>query len=528
MLNDNKLYARLINLINDIIVVIDRNYNILYVNEAVFTFIGNKTNIIGTKCYLSLFNNIEPCGNCELPSLINKKRAAKTIYHETFDYKGNRKYFKSNFEQIDNDTFVEFLSDTTEERFLYKSLYYKTKELKANNVRLKKYMLDSRDRYDFLNKVINSVPGGIMVVSDDLKIVEINNFMLERFTGDKNIKKGNNCFEIYGNKSQCKDCYFKKNSSRTYRKFKDNSYTVYFNKFDNYLVESLLDTTRMISLINSIKSKQQELNSKQHQMRLLNSELLKVNKRLQSAQKRIEDEIKQLRLIQKTLLPTKFVDYKGYSFGATYIPTEDVGGDYYDYIEMSNNYCGFLVADVSGHGIPAAVIMAITRALVHSYTIDIISSSEVLTMINEILKENIYTNDFVTMFYLVMNMGTGKCNYASAGHNPILFFDNSNLSVKQLKSKGFFLGPFDNVEYEEKSINMKKGDILFLYTDGLVDVQNRKGEFYGLDRLIGKLILYHENSPNEIINYVLDDIKEFSGGREYSDDITMLLIKKEE
>jgi len=88
---------------------------------------------------------------------------------------------------------------------------------------------------------------------------------------------------------------------------------------------------------------------------------------------------------------------------------------------MSNNYWGFVVADVSGHGTPAAVIMAITRAIMRSYTYDVINAKEALSMVNEILCDNIYTNDFVTMLYVVMNSVTGECNFASAGHNPIAF-----------------------------------------------------------------------------------------------------------
>ena len=226
------------------------------------------------------------------------------------------------------------------------------------------------------------------------------------------------------------------------------------------------------------------------------------------------------------MLPSSLPEVKNFSFAATYIPTEDVGGDYYDYIKMSNDFYGFLVADVSGHGIPAAVIMAITRALVHSYTIDIVSSAEVLNMINEILCDNIYTNDFVTMFYLVVNMKTGLCNYASAGHHPVLYFDKSKMMVHQLKAKGLFLGAFEKVEYEEKNMELHKGDILLLYTDGLVDVQNRSDKFYGMDRLIGKLILFNEEDPENIVESILDDVKEFSEGRPCSDDLTMLIIKK--
>ena len=525
-MQDNiKIYRSLVNLIDELLIVIDENYNLVLVNNKVKYLNNDWNNILGTKCYLSIFNKIKPCDNCEIDAL-KRNETPKNIYHETTNVKGMRCILNSNFEKIDGNLFAEILRDVTEEKELVKKLVFLTKQLKANNVIMKKTLIDSKIKSEFLGKVLNGMPGGVMVVNKELKIIEINEFMKKNFLRDREIKNGDNCFTIYGYDTQCKDCYYRRKNNRTYRNYNNRDFTVFFNEFDNYLVETLIDTTRFIALANEIKAKQEELNIKQHQMALLNQDLLQLNSKLQAAQQLIEDEIKQVRLIQNSLLPSSLPEVKNFSFAATYIPTEDVGGDYYDYIKMSNDFYGFLVADVSGHGIPAAVIMAITRALVHSYTIDIVSSAEVLNMINEILCDNIYTNDFVTMFYLVVNMKTGLCNYASAGHHPVLYFDKSKMMVHQLKAKGLFLGAFEKVEYEEKNMELHKGDILLLYTDGLVDVQNRSDKFYGMDRLIGKLILFNEEDPENIVESILDDVKEFSEGRPCSDDLTMLIIKK--
>jgi sigma-B regulation protein RsbU (phosphoserine phosphatase) len=525
-MQDNiKIYKALVNLIDELLIVIDENYNLVFVNNKVKYLNSDWNNILGTKCYLSIFNYIKPCDNCEI-EILKRNETPKNIYHETTNVKGMRCIFNSNFEKINDHFFAEILKDVTEEKGLVKKLVFQTKQLKANNVIIKKTLIDSKIKSEFLGKVLDGMPGGVMVVNKELKIIEINEFIKKNFSPEKEIKNGGDCFAIYGYDRQCEDCYFKKKNSRTYRKSNNKDFTVFFSEFDNYLVETVMDTTRFIKLANEIKAKQEELNVKQHQMALLNQDLLQLNSKLQAAQQLIEDEIKQVRLIQNSLLPAKLPEVENFNFGATYIPTEDVGGDYYDYIKMSNDFYGFLVADVSGHGIPAAVIMAITRALVHSYTIDIISSAEVLNMINEILSDNIYTNDFVTMFYIVVNMKTGLCNYASAGHHPVLFFDKSKMIVHQLKAKGLFLGAFEKVTFEERNMELHKGDILLLYTDGLVDVQNRSDQFYGIDRLIGKLILFNEEDPEKMVESILDDLKEFSEGRPYSDDLTMLIIKK--
>jgi sigma-B regulation protein RsbU (phosphoserine phosphatase) len=521
-----KSLKSLIDLVDDIIVVVDRYYNIQFINKCARAIIYDSEFVLNSKCYTTLFNKIVPCENCQLSELI-VGRPVKVILHDTFSSKGIRKLYSATFERLNENLYAEILSDITDERRLTSGLTYKTKQLKAHNVILRRNMSEIKEKTGFLNKILNSLPIGIMVVNEDLKILEINELMKDSFVNGRNVKIGDSCFSIYGYNNQCEDCQFKnKHLQRTARHEGDKHFTIFFHELDRLLAESSMETTRIVSLVNEIKQKQTELNERQHQMTLLNTDLMKANKKLKEFQKIIEEELHQVREIQNSMLPLSLPKLDGYQFAATYIPTEDVGGDYYDYIKMSNNYYGFLVADVSGHGIPAAVIMAITRAVLHSYSVDIVSSSEVLTMINEILCYNIYTNDYVTMFYFILNTETGVGNYASAGHHPILFFDKSKMVVEKLKAKGMFLGIFKDVLYEEKDLLFEEGDVLFLYTDGLVDIQNTSNEFYGLDRLMSKLIMLNEESPEEIVDDILNDIEEFSGGRAYVDDLTMLIVKK--
>ena len=261
-------------------------------------------------------------------------------------------------------------------------------------------------------------------------------------------------------------------------------------------------------------------------MSLLNKDLLRMNERLKEAQRIIDEELRQVGEIQSSLLPESLPDIDGYDFGAFYIPAEHAGGDYYDCIEMSNGYWGLGVADVSGHGIPASVIMAITRAIMRSYTYDVVGSSEALAMVNEILCDNIHTNDFVTMFYVVLNSKTGKCNFASAGHNPMLFYDKSEMIVRKITAQGLFLGAFDSVEYAQGEFEMDSGDIAFMYTDGLNEAMNADREQYGYDRLISKIMMFSELPVSEMIKNIMDDVKVFANGIPFEDDITILAFKK--
>ncbi|MGA1847015.1 SpoIIE family protein phosphatase [Deferribacter abyssi] len=520
-------FSILLNSIDEIVVVVDEEYRIQFINNKL-KLLTNKipSQVIGKKCYSILFKRTEPCENCSL-SVLKEKGFAKDIIHDTINFRGFRKIFRGKFEYVDDKYFIEVLDDITEAKVLVDKLTHQAKELKANNVilNLKKQEIEKKHR--FLTKVINSISDGLMVVEKDYSI-NVLNYKVSDFVGKHSEKlKVGKCFEVYGFTEPCTECpLVDKKIVKSVRKVNNKTLTLQFNSFDNYIVESIRDSTREVLLLDEIKRQQHELKEKQHQMMKLNEDLLKMNEKLKKAQEIIDEELRQVGEIQSSLLPEKLPEIDGYEFAAFYTPAEQAGGDYYDCIEMSNGYWGFTVADVSGHGVPAAVIMAITRAIMRSYTYDVISSSEALTMVNEILCENIYTNDFVTMFYVVMNSITGECNYASAGHNPLLYFDKSEMVVRKITANGLFLGAFDVVEYEEGNFIFDDGDIAFMYTDGLVEAMNKNDEQYGYDRLINKIIMFHNEKCDDIIKYIMEDVKEFAEGRPFEDDITIFIIKK--
>lgn len=513
--------------INDLIITVDDNFNIIYSNNAIKNLTGKTSEKVkGKKCYSVLFSNIEPCEGCQVP-LLKEGKFAKDITHDTINHRGFRKIIRSRFEKIDSDVYLEVLQDITEHKKLIDKMTHQTKELKAKNVILNLQKKEVEKKHHFLKKVLNSTDEGVMVVNPDYSINVIN-YQLKEFAGIKDSDDITKCYQIYGLDIPCPECPF---TDRTLvkisRDVNNKKLAVSFNKFENRIVESVRNITKELFLVSEIKEQQSAIEEKQRQMALLNTDLLGMNEKLQIAQKLIDDELKQVGEIQESLLPTEFPLTEGFDFGAFYTPADQAGGDYYDCIEMSNNYWGFTVADVSGHGIPAAVIMAITRAIMRSYTYDVISSSEAISMVNEILCENIYTNDFVTMFYLVMNMETSECNYASAGHNPLLLFKKSEMVVKKITANGMFLGVFDEVDYDEGTLALEKGDIAFMYTDGLNEAMNKESEQYGYDRLISKIIMFHNEKCSDIIDYVMKDVKEFTDGRPFDDDITLFLIKKE-
>jgi sigma-B regulation protein RsbU (phosphoserine phosphatase) len=166
-----------------------------------------------------------------------------------------------------------------------------------------------------------------------------------------------------------------------------------------------------------------------------------------------------------------------------YQPASKAGGDYYDFVQIDEDHLGILVSDVSGHGCPAAVIMAMMRVLLRSVFCQVISPKEALEKINLILCDNIESGHFITAFYGVIHLPTRRMKFASAGHNPPLLIDYDQDKVHQLTTtKGFPLIIFPQNDLEENEIELPLNSKLVLYTDGLTEAHNPQGEMFGLDR----------------------------------------------
>ncbi len=517
----------ILNYISEVVFVVNDKYQIQYCSPQVKNLTGKPPEKMnGKKCHMVLFNKMEPCKDCQLQKL-RENRIPIDIEHDTITHRGFRKLLSAKFITLPNGTYAEILTDITSTKKLIDKLTRHSKELKASNVILNLKRKETEKEHRFILKTINSLNDGVMVVNPDLSI-NMSNTALQEMCGLFHVSMSTiKCYEVYGYTEQCKDCpLLDPKNVRSFREAAGKKLTVTMNHFDKYIVESLRDTTKELKLIEEIKTQQSVLQEKQRQMALLNEDLLRMNDKLKTAHKIIDEELMQVGQIQASLLPEKLPEISGYDFGAFYTPAEHAGGDYYDCIEMSNGYWGLGVADVSGHGIPASVIMAITRAIMRSYTYDIISSSEAVAMVNEILCDNIHTNDFVTMFYLVLDSAKGVCNFASAGHNPLLLYDKSEMLVKKVSAHGMFLGAFDVVEYEEGTLSLDSGDIVFMYTDGLNEAMNRNREQYGYDQLISKIMMFSALPVSEMIDNIMEDVRAFTQGHPFEDDITILAFKK--
>ncbi len=240
---------------------------------------------------------------------------------------------------------------------------------------------------------------------------------------------------------------------------------------------------------------------------------------------RLEKELEIAKQIQKHILPKEFKELTGIDAAGISIPAKEVGGDFYDYMKLKENLYGFLIADVSGKSLPAGMFMALARNILRVESFNLIEPAKVLEASNKYIYQDSESGMFVTLFYGVVNTAEKILKYGTGGHNPQLLFKKNRNEFVELKARGIPLGISPDSKYVEQDINIEKDDILLLYTDGVTEAINEKNEEFEVERLKNVIYKNKDKSSQDIINAVLDAIKEFTKGVPQFDDITLLVLK---
>lgn len=241
---------------------------------------------------------------------------------------------------------------------------------------------------------------------------------------------------------------------------------------------------------------------------------------------RYESELNIARGIQMNLLPHKFspfAEYPGLQINAMVSPAKEVGGDLYDFF-FRNRRLYFAIGDVSGKGMPAALFMAVTRTLFRFVAETTDSPAEIACRLNNGILQNNDACMFVTLFTGVLNLSDGTLRFCNAGHNPAVIISKSEATMIKEK-ENLPIGVMDDFEYEEETINLKRGDTFFLYTDGLTEAENPDKLLFGEERMLRVLSENSEKNTGEIIEIMSDSVKDFAGSAEQSDDLTMMAIR---
>jgi serine phosphatase RsbU (regulator of sigma subunit)/predicted ester cyclase len=239
---------------------------------------------------------------------------------------------------------------------------------------------------------------------------------------------------------------------------------------------------------------------------------------------RIEQELQVARRIQQDLLPEATPALEGWRIATYYGPAREVGGDFYDFLELSNGRLGLILGDATGHGMPAALVMATTRGMLRAVVQSVESPGEVLGRVNEALVADIPPSTFVTCFYGILDPEGGRFSYANAGHN--LPCRRLNGQAEELRARGMPLGLMPGMGYEEKEATLDIGESVLFYSDGLVEAHDPRGEMFGFPRL-RKLVAEHDAEEGSLVDFLMEELRSFTGeGWEQEDDITLVTLRR--
>ncbi len=249
-------------------------------------------------------------------------------------------------------------------------------------------------------------------------------------------------------------------------------------------------------------------------------------------QERLQKEMQVAQEIQHALLPREFPDVEGYDISTIYRAAKDVGGDYFDFVQIDPNTMGIIVADVSGKGVPGSLVMTMIRTALRLESRENYSPTDVLSRVNQFVADDVKKGMFITIFFITLDSEKRTISFASAGHNPMILYRKDIDSCYFLNTRGMPLGISlpDGMKFEQTierdKVKLKKDDMLVIYTDGITEAMNKAGEQYGNDRLIEFIKTNADLHPDEFTEKLDADINRFTAGAPQNDDITLVVIKE--
>jgi sigma-B regulation protein RsbU (phosphoserine phosphatase) len=242
-------------------------------------------------------------------------------------------------------------------------------------------------------------------------------------------------------------------------------------------------------------------------------------------QERLEKELALAAQIQRDFLPKSSPRIEGFEVSGLNLPCFEVGGDYFDYIPIDQERLGLVVADVSGKGVSAALLMASLRASLHTEITPHYDLGAMAGRLNDFAHRSSAASSFITFFFCELNLKTGEVRYANAGHNPPAIL-TSRGKVERLEPSGLCLGMFPSSTYEVKQAKLEKGDILFLFTDGLTECRNKAGQEYGEEQIFDFLRRNLRRPVEDLLQELKKRFQDFTQGVDPFDDTTLVLLKR--
>lgn len=242
---------------------------------------------------------------------------------------------------------------------------------------------------------------------------------------------------------------------------------------------------------------------------------------------RVREELRVAHDIQMKLLPKAVPSFPGYDIAGRSIPAQNVGGDYFDFIRIDPNRMAVCLGDVSGKGIPAALLMANLHAIIRSQTFSSPTCAECIFRANRLLFESTDSDKFATLFYGNINKQTHEFCYCNAGHNYPLLFSKSG-APRELKKGGVMIGILQNLTFEEETVMLEAGDLIVIYSDGVTEAFNERDEEFGEERLVELVQQNRELRCTVLIEKIIQEVSDFAHDVPQSDDLTIVAIRRVE
>ena len=241
---------------------------------------------------------------------------------------------------------------------------------------------------------------------------------------------------------------------------------------------------------------------------------------------RMQRELQLAREMQTTFLPQETPQADGWEFAAHWQPAREVAGDYFDFIPVSSDTIGLVIADVTDKGAPAALFMVFTNSIIRGSVHPTMEPSESIGNANRLICGKSTNAMFVSLFYALVNTASGEVTWVNAGHNPPLYYNARENHLQRLLRTGMVLGIDPETPFEQRNVTLESGDFILLYTDGLVDAINAQEEEFGMLRLEQLVQQYHQETAEEIVSRLENAVEEHSGSITPFDDVTILMVKR--
>ncbi|MFW5799258.1 MAG: SpoIIE family protein phosphatase [Spirochaetota bacterium] len=258
------------------------------------------------------------------------------------------------------------------------------------------------------------------------------------------------------------------------------------------------------------------------------SELNEANKELKEINRAMLEELKMAQRIQENIIPDNTnLPHSGLlKYASDYTAMENIGGDLYDVIRIGKNCCGLLIADVSGHGVPAALITTMAKVSFNTNSIWGMDTGEICTKINEELYNFIGDLEYyLTAYYGIIDLETGIFKYTNCAHHPAILYKKKSKEFIKLDTDGFFIGAFADGNYKTGEVQLEEGDRILLFTDGIIEARNEKNEFYEYKRLMEYLNKNSDKDPEDFVNGLIEDVDNFCNHLPADDDRAILYIE---